>query len=125
MEPVRQLRADAGNRGEERRRVAFPAQPLEHRETPAHDEIADGARQNRADPGQTVEPFDSLGFEDPRNRPVQTAQSQRGFPVGLHAKRIRSLRVEQLRHLLEPRADPGVEVEPVRLLLPRRVSPTD
>lgn len=105
IEPVGERPADAGDRSEDRRRIAFAAQPFEDGEPARADGGEDRPRENRPDPRQTIEPAEPFRGEDLRDGPSELAQRTRAAAIRLHTEGIRSLPLEQGGDFLEPSGD--------------------
>lgn len=107
IEHLHPLRADAGDAQElgDRRRHR-PAQPVERGRMPGCCDLADLAREVRADPGQPGERL-ALG-QCAGNVELQIADEARRVAIGAHAKRVRVADLEQIGHLFEQPRDVGV-----------------
>jgi hypothetical protein len=105
VQAIGEYPADTGHGGEERDRVRFAPQPVEHGEPAVGQEFADGARDALAHTGQRLKAVESLLPEDLIERFPHYPHRCGGAQIGPNAIRIGSLVAEEARHLLEPAGD--------------------
>jgi hypothetical protein len=102
---VGQLGPDARHGREEACGIAVAAQPLQHRQPPARQQIADGPGDALPDAWERLQPGKPLPFEHVGYRGGQPPDRSGGALVRAHPEPVRTLRLQQARKLIEPVGD--------------------
>ncbi len=105
MQTSGQAFADTRHGRQNRDRIHFPSEAVEHRQPSGHDEIVDRTGEADPDPRQLFEPIHPLSMNNLCDRPIQSFQRVCRVAISQDTKAVRALVLQEFGHFSQTLGD--------------------